>query len=318
MENNNENGLIIFDKPKGLTSQEAITFIKKVFRLNKAGHLGTLDPFATGVLVVLTNKFTKLAPYFPVDNKIYEAKALFGKVTREKDITGEEILFEEAFNSEEKKVYDIPSEEEIKENLKNLNQAEIMSVLPKFIGNIKQYVPSFSAIKRDGVKFYVLARENKEVPIVLKDVTINNIEFLEFDKDKLELTIRVTCSGGTYIRALVEDIGKTLGVPALTSELRRLESNGFSIDDSVDFDTLAKVGNNLIDIKDYLIPLKSGLIGFSEIEITKKDKENFKRGKEFEVTYCKDNGKILVYHDEELIGIGSSNNHILHPRKVFI
>lgn len=318
MENNNENGLIIFDKPKGLTSQEAITFIKKVFRLNKAGHLGTLDPFATGVLVVLTNKFTKLAPYFPVDNKVYEATILFGKVTREKDITGEEIPFDEAFNSEEKNFYNIPTKKEIKDNLENLSQADIMSVLPKFIGKVKQYVPSFSAIKRDGVKFYELARENKEVPIVSREVNIDNIEFLDFDKDKFELRIKVTCSGGTYIRALAEDIGKTLGVPALTSELRRIESNGFNIKDSVDFDTLAKVGNNLGDIKNYLVPLTNGLKDFTEIEITKKDKEKFKIGKEFEVTYCKDSDKVLVYFEEELIGIGSAKNLILHPRKVFI
>jgi len=174
----------------------------------KVGHCGTLDPFATGLLILLTGKMTKKSDEFLKLDKVYEATIELGATST----TGD------------------PEGEITKCAAKEISSEEVQEVLKKFVGEIEQTPPAYSAIKVDGQRAYKLARAGKKVEIPARKVTIHNIELLEFEFP--ELKIRVHCSSGTYIRTLAEDIGKALGTGAYTKELRRLKVGDWDVADA--------------------------------------------------------------------------------------
>ncbi|MGD2029497.1 MAG: tRNA pseudouridine(55) synthase TruB [Desulfobacterales bacterium] len=204
------NGILLVDKPAGITSAEVVARIKKIFGIRKVGHTGTLDPFATGILICCINRATKLARFFLHGNKKYEAILHLGIETDTQDSTGivtstcDNILFSEI---------------------------KIRSVFNRFKGSIDQIPPVYSALKCKGAPLYKLARQGKPVQKPARRIAIFNIEILKINLPLIHF--RVSCSAGTYIRTLCSDIGKLLGCGGHLKELKRVQSSGFSIAETV-------------------------------------------------------------------------------------
>ncbi len=208
-------GILIVNKPSGITSHDVVDFIRRKFNMERVGHAGTLDPMATGVLVMLLGKATKLSATFTNDDKEYIAKIFFGKSTDTQDASGKVI--------EEK-------------NIDSLDMEAIKKSLDGFKGDIEQIPPMVSAIKHKGKKRYQLARLGKTVKREPRKIRIIDIEILDFKFP--ELTFKVKCSKGTYVRTLCEDIGRSLGVPSHMSGLVRTRSGDFLLEDSKKLDEI--------------------------------------------------------------------------------
>ena len=220
------NGLLIIDKPAGITSHDVIARVRRALKTKRVGHTGTLDPFATGVMVVLVGKATRLAQFLDKDEKEYEAVVKFGCETDTGDNTGQRTA-DSGLQAEE-----------IAERLENIDWE---SVLQKFRGSIEQIPPMYSAKKVEGKKLYELARQGVEIE--RKPVTVN-IAKLELIDSALRTphsaVLRVACSAGTYIRSLAEEIGREIGVGAHLTALRRTRAGRFSIDEATRLDEVSE------------------------------------------------------------------------------
>lgn len=215
------NVVINLNKPKEISSQQAVIKVKKYFAARKAGHAGTLDPIATGVLIVCLNEATKITRFLSDLNKEYSVRLKFGERTDTFDVTGRII---------EKK--DCPP----------LSVADISLVLSHFIGQIKQIPPMYSAIKIGGQQLYKLARKGVDIERPERKITIYRIDLINFEQPYLDLNI--SCSKGTYIRTLCDEIGNNLGVGAHMVSLERTRVGSFRIEDSVSIEDL-KYGKNI-------------------------------------------------------------------------
>lgn len=201
------NGIVNINKPKGFTSHDVVAKLRGILHTKKIGHTGTLDPDATGVLPICVGRATKVADMLTATNKEYIAEVTLGAETDTQDASGQVINSAEVVVTEE----------------------EILEALPKFLGEIYQIPPMYSAIKQNGKKLYELAREGKEVEREPRRIEINEIEVLAFDLANNRFTMRVACSKGTYIRTLCQDIGRELGCFGHMSELLRTKSGRFGI-----------------------------------------------------------------------------------------
>ena len=206
-----KNGLIFIDKQVGMTSRDVDFQIMKIFGTKKVGHLGTLDPFASGLLVVGVNEGTKLLSAFEESEKTYEAELILGKKTNTGDLTGEVV--------EEK---DVP---EIDDRLINVT-------LKTFLGKSTQTPPMYSAIKVNGRPLYSYARNNETVDVADREIEIRQIALLKYYKEEKKIHFFVTVSKGTYIRTLGEDIAEKLGTVGYLKNLRRLAVNNIAINNS--------------------------------------------------------------------------------------
>ena len=211
-------GALLLDKPVGISSNRALQDSKKLFKDAKAGHAGTLDPLASGLLILLFGEATKLAGPLLEADKEYIATLKLGETTSTGDAEGE-VLQKASVQVAEK---------------------ELLSVLEGFRGEIDQVPPMHSALKRNGVPLYRLARRGEQVARAPRRVTIGGLELLERSAEQVRL--RVRCSKGTYIRVLAEDIGRALGCGAHLSALRRTASAGFRVEDALCPDALARMG----------------------------------------------------------------------------
>ncbi|MBU0570849.1 MAG: tRNA pseudouridine(55) synthase TruB [Candidatus Omnitrophica bacterium] len=211
-------GILVVDKPKGMTSHGVVTLVRRHFRIKKVGHAGTLDPNATGVLVLLLGKATKLSETFLNQDKEYEAVMKLGEKTDSGDSEGKVIKAREVC----------------------LTEDELQEVINDFRGDIEQIPPMFSAKKIDGKKLYKLAHKGLEVPREPVKVWIKEIEIKSVSIPMVHF--RVVCSKGTYIRQLADDIGDALGCGANLAELRRIRSGEFDLEKAVAFDVLSKMG----------------------------------------------------------------------------
>lgn len=205
------NGIIIVDKPKGFTSFDIVAKLRKKLSQRKIGHMGTLDPMATGVLPILLGDTAKFQIFINNNNKSYKAKIKFGITTNTLDITGQVLSTQRV----------------------DITKQDLKKVLYKFLGEIHQIPPMFSAIKKCGVKLYDLARKGVLVDREKRKIFIKDIKIINFDSENGEAEILVDCSKGTYIRTLCDDIGRALGCGAALSELHRTSSNGFDEKDSI-------------------------------------------------------------------------------------
>lgn len=272
-------GLLIFDKDKGITSHDLVYKVRKKLGIKKVGHTGTLDPMATGVLVISIGKATKTSDYILSSNKEYEARIKLGLLTDSFDITGE-ILKEEKVD---------------------ISEEEIKNILKKFTGKISQKPPIYSALKVNGKKLYEYAREGKEVEIKNREVEIFSNTLLDFN-GKDEFLIRTSVSKGTYIRSLAKDIGEALGSYGTLTELIRVRTGNFKIEDAVkvsDFENMS-----LDEIKDKILPMDLALADFDKVEIPYSFCQRFLNGQFYKL---KDNLKVesyRVYSDNKFLGIG--------------
>lgn len=214
-ERQESSGVIVVDKPPGITSAKVVARIKKLLRARKAGHTGTLDPFATGVLVCCINRATKLSRFFLHGNKKYEAVLHLGVETDTQDSTGT--------------VTNICHQVEF-------SKKTIQSAFKRFEGTIRQLPPVYSALKHKGIPLYKLARNKRPVQKPARQVSIIYLKILEIHLPTIRF--EVLCSAGTYIRTLCADIGESLGCGGHLRELRRIESSGFTISDAVTLEEL--------------------------------------------------------------------------------
>lgn len=200
------NGIVIVDKPAGMTSHDVVSCMRRIFGTRRVGHSGTLDPMATGVLPVFVGRATRACEFALCDEKAYVARFRLGIVTDTQDITGEVI--------EERSV--------------SVAENDVAAACKSFCGKIMQTPPMFSALKVGGVPLYKLAREGKNVERQAREITVHSIDSRRVGDDEYE--IAVSCSKGTYIRTLIHDIGEKLGCGAAMTALRRIQSGIFTID----------------------------------------------------------------------------------------
>ncbi len=234
-------GLLVVDKPGGMTSLDVVREIKARFSIKKAGHIGTLDPFATGVLPVVINEATKLVPFLQDDPKDYEAVMKIGEETTTDDLTGEIVR---------------------KEPCENLSPEIILTIFKSFTGRIQQTPPMFSAVKVKGRPLYRMARKGIEIQREEREVQIFDLLVQKIDLPMVHF--RVSCSKGTYIRALARDIGKRIGCGAHLVSLRRVRSGPFTLEQAI---PLAKVKTLLgaEALHSCLIPLREILFDLPEV-----------------------------------------------------
>lgn len=211
-------GLVLVDKPEGITSHDVVSRVRRLVGMKRVGHGGTLDPFATGLVIVAVGRATRLLQYVQDDDKRYLAQVVLGATTDTGDVDGVVVS--------RSGVTDWPLLDEVKDSLR------------LFLGEIDQYPPAHSAIKVGGRKLYELARAGEIVDIPLRRVTIESIDIVEYDPPDLILDIR--CGKGTYIRSLARDIGDALGTGGYCHALRRTESGGFSLDGAWTLDDLTE------------------------------------------------------------------------------
>jgi len=248
------NGLIVIDKPKGLTSRKVTTMVSKIFSEKRAGHLGTLDPMATGVLPILIGKATRLASFLEADEKQYLAKIKLGQSTDTMDADGQ--------ITSEKPVPDVSKE-------------QILPILEKFSGEIEQKPPMYSAVKHQGERLYNLARKGETVETTPRKIKIFEITLENFDRTELEIMVR--CSPGTYIRVLADEVGKTIGCGAHLVGLRRLKSGKFTVDKAVELSTLTAE-----NCSNYLTPIEQ-ILDFEKMEINEEAGYQIKDGRTMSV-----------------------------------
>jgi tRNA pseudouridine55 synthase len=245
-------GILVIDKPAGVTSHDVVARVRKILNTRRVGHTGTLDPFATGVLVLPVGSATRLAQFLDKDVKEYVATVKLGFETETGDVTGKPRA--------ESKEFMVTSE-------------EIAVALERFLGESLQTPPMYSAKKIAGQKLYELARKGVEVERRAVPINIYEIGLIERRGDD-SFTMRVSCSAGTYIRVLAEDIGKALGTGAHLTELRRTAAGQFSLQDSLTFDDLGQGG----DLSLRLIPAEKAIAHLSEFKLNADRIEKTKNG----------------------------------------
>lgn len=279
-------GILIINKPQGFTSQDVVSKVKKTLNIKKAGHTGTLDPMATGVLPVLIGNYTKLSKYLIEHDKTYIAKIKVGEKSDTGDREGNII-----------KVQDV--------DLNKLSEENVKKVLDSFLGKQKQIPPMYSAIKVDGKKLYEYAREGKKVEVEPRDIEIYNMKLLSINN--LEIEFEVSCSKGTYIRSLCEDIAERLGTIGYMSSLNRVLVDKFSIEEAIDFETLEKLKDN---IEEKLITMEEVFSDLYKIKLNNRKKELFLNG--VMLTFELEDGVYNIYSlQDEYIGTGTVKNNLL-------
>ena len=253
-------GILIIDKPAGITSHDVVARVRRILKTKRVGHTGTLDPFATGVMVVLVGKATRLAQFLDKDKKEYEAAVRLGFETDTGDRTG--------------------SPRSQVSSPKEVNLDEIESVLLEFRGQIEQTPPMYSAKKIDGKKLYESARKGIEVERKSITVTIHHLDIIansateDLGSGTWDLGLTVACSAGTYIRTLAEDIGRKVGVGAHLAELRRTRAGRFDLSRSVTLDDLSE----LDDPTSVLIPMEEAVEHLLSITLTTERAEKTRGG----------------------------------------
>jgi len=285
-------GIIIVNKPKGITSFDVIRKLKKILKTKKIGHTGTLDPLATGVMLMCVGKATKLAADLEAKDKVYIADFDIGYATDTYDIEGKKIA----------------------ENIIEISKENLEQSIKKFIGNIKQVPPMYSAIKIDGNKLYHLARKGIEVERPERDVTIEYINLLDFKDNKAKIETKV--SKGCYIRSLIFDIGQDLGTYATMTALQRKQVGDYSLEESYSLEQIEEmVLNN--DFK--FLKTVEEIFSYDKYSLqTEKELTLYKNGNTIKIKENLENKKYRIYFQDEFIGLANvENNNLLKGYKYY-
>ena len=285
-------GIIVVNKPKGITSFDVIRKLKKIFKTKKIGHTGTLDPLATGVMLMCVGKATKLASDLEAKDKVYIADFDIGYATDTYDIEGKKIA----------------------ENIIEVSKENLEQSIKKFIGNIKQVPPMYSAIKIDGNKLYHLARKGIEVERPERDVTIEYINLLDFKDNKAKIETKV--SKGCYIRSLIYDIGQDLGTYATMTALQRKQVGDYSLENSYSLEQIEEmVLNN--DFK--FLKTVEEIFSYDKYSLqTEKELTLYKNGNTVKIKENLENKKYRIYFLDEFIGLANvENNNLLKGYKYY-
>lgn len=279
-------GIICLDKQEHMTSFSAVARARRITGEKKAGHAGTLDPMATGILPVLFGGATRFMEFLPVHDKGYRARIQLGMTTDTLDTTGT-VLTRSGVR---------------------VSKAQVEQALAAFRGDILQVPPMYSALLKNGVRLYELARRGEEVERQARPVTIYRLELTEFDGQTQECTLNVLCSKGTYIRSLADDLGRMLGCGAVMSGLRRTYAAGFSLKDCVTLDTLSELAQQG-KLSQCMIPLERALAAYPSLSVTQAQAVRFANGGALDADRLrfaeKRYGLFRVYSpDERFLGLG--------------
>ena len=284
-------GIVCIDKPEGMTSFLCVAILRRLLGEKKVGHAGTLDPNATGVLPILVGRGTKLLDHLPCHDKCYTATLRFGTVSDTLDVWGEVT--------------------ETGAPLPTL--AAIEAALPAFRGDIMQIPPMTSALKKDGVRLYDLARQGIEVEREARPVTIYELELLDYNEKEGLLTLSCHCSSGTYIRTLCDDLGRVLGCGAVMTALRRTMAAGFPLTDCITIDE-AKVLAEAGTLADRLLPLEAALSAYPAVTVSAPQAARFRNGGALDLVRLRSKveGPVRVYDpDGNCIALGSPADGML-------
>lgn len=289
-------GILVLDKPHGLTSNAALQKIRWLLNAEKAGHTGSLDPLATGVLPLCFGEATKFSQYLLDADKGYETLMHLGVTTTTGDAEGEVVDRHEVA----------------------IERDTLATVLSRFRGEISQIPPMYSALKRDGQPLYKLARAGEVVEREPRSVTIARLDLLSYEPPFVRLA--VACSKGTYVRALVEDIGQALGVGAHVAELRRTQAGPFTLDQAISLEALeqahAEGGSEALDR--FLLPVDSGLEHWPLLQLSEHSSYYWLHGQPVRAPQAPKFGMVRVQdHAGRFIGIGEvSDDGRIAPRRL--
>ncbi len=289
-------GLILLNKPQSMTSFAAVAQVRRLYGEKRAGHTGTLDPMATGVLPILLGRATRLSSFMLESDKRYTATVILGVRTDTLDITGNVISTQEH----------------------SINDAQMEAALTRFRGRIKQMPPMYSALKKDGQRLYDLARQGIEVEREARDIEIKSLEIIG-KTDEGHYLLDVLCSKGTYIRSLVDDIGNTLGCGATLGGLQRTFAAGFDISDCVTLEQLTE------EPMKYLKSAEGCVLHFPRVTVTDNQRNRFLHGGELFLSRLDIEGDLLpdsyarVYDRAGvMIGLGKSDGTQLKVQCVLL
>ncbi len=270
------NGIFLLDKPAGMTSNGALQEAKRIFDAAKAGHTGSLDPLATGVLPLCFGEATKFSQFLLDANKRYLTKIRLGTVTATGDADGEILSTAE-----------VP----------DISEIALEKILDKFRGEISQIPSMYSAIKVNGQPLYKLARQGIEIERKSRQVTIHHLELVS--KGKNELVLDITCTKGTYVRSLAEDIGSEIGCGAHVKELRRLASGPFGVDETYTLEELRKLrdtgGVEALDEK--LLPESAAVEDWPSVELTEVTASYLKQGQAVQISNAPTEGWVRIFSE---------------------
>ncbi len=277
------NGILLFDKPFGITSNDALQKVKRLFRAQKAGHTGSLDPLADGLLPLCFGVATKISAFLLNADKKYWVRVRIGVTTTTADAEGEVL---ETHSTD------------------GVGETELQAVLSRFQGEIQQIPPMYSALKHKGERLYKLAREGREVEREPRVVNIHQLELVACDLPEFELKIH--CSKGTYVRTLAEDIGKALGCGAHVTALRRTEVGPYGADGMVTMQELEACASEGFDALDrFLLPLDSALMQWTEVQLSPDSTFYIRQGQPVQVPNAPVDGWVRIYGNDGLfIGVG--------------
>ncbi|MBL3596888.1 tRNA pseudouridine(55) synthase TruB [Rhodovulum sulfidophilum] len=289
-------GWLVVDKPEGLTSTAVVNKVRWAFNAKKAGHAGTLDPAATGVLAVALGEATKTVPFVTDALKAYRFTMRFGAATNTDDAEGEVIATSEKRPSDD----------------------EIHAALPAFVGDIEQVPPQFSAVKIDGERAYALARAGEEVEIAARPLYVESLEMVE-RPDADHAVLEMICGKGGYVRSIARDLGQALGSHGHVVSLRRVWAGPFEIEDGVTFDLIEKLARSP-ELDTYLRPLEEGLADLPELRTTPDGATKLRNGNPgivlaSDVEYGDEAWASL---DGEAVAVGIYKAGELHPSRVFV
>jgi tRNA pseudouridine55 synthase len=292
------NGVVLLDKASGGSSNAVLQQVKRLFGANKAGHTGSLDPLASGLLPICLGQATKVAQFLLDDDKRYFVRAKLGQISSTGDSEGKIVNFG---------------------STQGINESSIRSVLLQFIGNVNQVPPMYSALKRNGTPLYKLARKGIEIERSPRPVIIHEINFL--DLEEAVASLEVFCSKGTYIRTLVEDIGKSLGCGGHVVELRRTGFAHLDLSGSKTYEQLSKLKEQNIESLDSVILSADKMLpNLESVYLDSEQTRDIRLGKKIEYLGFSNPQKLKLYdHNEQFIGIGESNlmSEIL-PKRLFV
>ncbi len=292
----NINSIILLDKPSGITSNRALQRVKTLIKATKGGHTGSLDPFATGMLPLCFGEATKISHYLLNEKKTYSVEVKFGASTSTGDIDGEIIG-----NSK----------------IKEYSEDQWKKILNEFKGKSEQIPPMYSALRHRGKRLYELARKGEVVDRAARKIQIFSIDLVDLSKDTINFEI--TCSKGTYIRVLAEDIAKKLGMLAHVSQLRRKNVGNFCESKMVQLSILEDLAqNNDPTISDYFITIDEALTEFSVVSLNDLQSSKFRNGQQLEFNGHFDDNIKVYDHNNNLVGIAyKKNQNTLAPKRIF-
>lgn len=285
----NVNGLLLFDKPEGMSSNFALQQVKRLYNASKAGHTGSLDPIASGLLPICFGEATKFAQFLLDADKSYTVVGKLGTTTTTGDREGE-IVATSAID--------------------HITEEQVRKILPKFMGNISQMPPMFSALKQNGQPLYKLARQGITVERQPRQIHIYKLQLLDFNQEGY-ISLEVSCSKGTYIRTLIEDIGTELGCGAFITTLRRTSVGKFAETAMISLEKIKELANleRHHDLDSFLYPVESLLNDYPTVFLASASAFYLMQGQPVLVPNAPKNGYVcLKTTDNKFLGVGEIND----------